>query len=234
MALAGLALAVGSAHAAVVIDFDSYSVGDINLQGPWVDFGGSLTSDVSTTVAFSGTQSLELKSDAAGYGSDVYIVDLNGAPVTSGQWNLSFQTYLPTGFDSHLALYQSQGAMPADFFVGAFPVLQGDNGVIVIEASSTPLVFGAWAKVEMLIDLDADTLAISYDGTPFHSGAWDTDATGTPSIGGLDWWAAGPNPSSGVSAYIDDLSLTQVPEPATMGLLSLGALLALKRRRRAS
>ncbi len=230
-AFAGLALA-GSAHAAVSIDFESYTVGDINGQGPWVDFGGSLLTNVSTAQAFSGTKSLELQSDGTNYGSDVYIVNLDGAPITSGKWSLSFQTFLPTGFDSHVALYQSQGAMPATFELGAFPVIQGNNGVIVNGASSTPLVFNAWTKFEMTIDLDADTLEISYGGTSFHSGVWDTDAPGAPSIGGLNWWQAGPNPSAGISAYIDDISLTQVPEPSSAALLGLGGLALMFRRRK--
>jgi hypothetical protein len=231
-AFAGLALVGTSAHAALSIDFDSYTPGDINGQGPWVDFGGTLPANVTTAQAFSGSQSLELQSDGAGYGSDVYIENLNGAPVTSGQWNLSFQTYLPTGYDGSLALYHSQGAMPSGFAEGAFMVLRGDSGFIDNAGSSASLVYNQWAEIELAIDLDNDTLAISYNGTQFHTGAWDTALTGTPSIGGIDWWQDGAGSVSGISAYIDDVSLTQVPEPSSAALLGLGGLALMFRRRK--
>ena len=235
MTLAALALAAGSAHAAVMIDFESYTVGNIHLQGPWVDFGGVLTSDVSTAQAFSGTQSLALSTTTDGaYGSDVYIENLDGAPITSGVWNLSFQVYVPNTYDGKVSLYQSQGAMPTTFELGSLMEVDNAAGAAVFKngIDSTTLVFDQWTKVEAVIDLDSNTLDISYGGTPFHSGIWDIDNPGSPSIGGLNWWAhGGATPGT---AYFDDLSLTQVPEPAAMGLLSLGALLTLKRRRRAS
>ncbi|WP_240610614.1 PEP-CTERM sorting domain-containing protein [Rubritalea profundi] len=146
---------------------------------------------------------------------------------------IAFQTYLPGGYDAHLALYHSQVAGNGAFDTGGFPVLQGDTGLIVNGASSAALVFDAWTEVKLEIDLDADTLDISYGGVVFHSGAWDNTDPGanSPSVGGINWWQAGPN-SSGTSAYIDDISLTQVPEPSSAALLGLGGLALILRRRK--
>lgn len=59
--IAGLGwLAAIPAYAAWTETFDSYPVGNINGNGPWVDWGGALPPDVSTAQANSGPNSLAL------------------------------------------------------------------------------------------------------------------------------------------------------------------------------
>ena len=105
-------------------------------------------------------------------------------------------------------------------------VIEDQNG----SGDTAPLVFGQWAEVKALIDLDNNTLNLSYNGTPFHSGVWDIDNPGSPSIGGLNWWAdSGATPGT---VYLDDLSLTQIPEPSAAALFGLAGLGLILRRRR--
>jgi hypothetical protein len=66
---------------------------------------------------------------------------------------------------------------------------------------------------------------------------------GTLNIGGGDyndipvmthwgmWGRTNASPDNGNTIFIDDISATAVPEPASLGLLSLGALAGLRRRR---
>ncbi len=234
---ATLVLLSSDARADYSDDFESYTLGNINGQGPWVDFGGALTPDVSNALALSGTQSLALSTNVGGgYGSDVYIGNLNGAPVTSGLWSLSFSTYVPGNFDGEAIFYESQGPMPTTFERGARVRLNNLAGAASFDVESTPdsapLVFDQWADIEMLIDLDNNTLDISYNGSPVHSGTWDNDNPGSPSLGGVNWWAQGGAAQGTV--YIDDLSLTQVvPEPSTIALGVLGLIgLAMCRKQR--
>lgn len=204
-------------------DFESYTLGDVSGQGPWANFGGPETPDISTAQAFTGTHSLALSTSTAidnlgGYGSDVFIPNINGALVTSGVWNLSFQLYIPTSFDGHFLMYLSQGTMPTVFEEGA--VLRANNNpdinpainrlsFIAGQNGTTPvrLVLDQWVEVTAMIDLDNDTTEFTYNGTVFNTGAWDIQNPGDESaIGGINFWVqAGFTPGT---IFLDDLSFT--------------------------
>ncbi|NQU22982.1 MAG: LamG domain-containing protein, partial [Candidatus Nealsonbacteria bacterium] len=181
VAMAGTAAAVDWLD-----DFESYTVGDINGQVmPWTDFGGDAKpTNISIDQAFSGTQSMKLVMGDPGYGSDVYNNFIGGEPArTTGQWSLAYQMYLTPDFDGNVLMYYN----PPDR---------------MINAGSTGTVFGDWAKVEMLIDLDAGTLVeASYDGIPFDSGTWSGN------ISYLNFWM--DNGTTG-AAYFDDFSLSAI------------------------
>ena len=73
-------IGVAAQSFAVTDDFESYDTGNIDGQGDWIDFGGTLLTNVSTDQALSGTKALKLTInpvdpnpfDIPGYGSDVY------------------------------------------------------------------------------------------------------------------------------------------------------------------
>jgi len=216
----------GVASADLSEDFDSYALGNIDGLGPWVDFGGTLTPDVTDTQAYSGTQSLALPVNGAegnGYGADVFIHQMNGETVTTGMWELSYQAYIPADFDGRQFMYISQGDPgPPDFVfktgvniiaenVAGLPQVRVEGGEV------TPLLLDQWAEISAMIDLDADTLEVSYNGTVFHSGTWQNSDLAAPQIGGMNAWAT--EGTTGTS-YIDDFSLQQVPEPGTLAMLA--------------
>ncbi len=237
--LTACVLAPVAAEADYVDDFEAPArvLGDIHNQGPWVDFGGTLTTDVVNNVAYSGEQCMAQTingAEANGYGSDVYIIDLDGAPVTSGTATVSYQLLIPQNFNGREFMWLSQGSMPGAFIKGAAFIADnraGQPAVLYDEDSgdSAPLVFDRWAEVVADIDLDNDTVSVSYDGTVFHTGAWDDANTGTPSIGGMNAWVQDGNSGT---AYVDDFSIV-VPEPGTVTLLLMGlAAIAVTWRRR--
>ena len=233
----------GTARAAWIENFDSYPVGNIDGNGPWVDWGGSLTPDVSTAQSLSGANSLRLSSNpdpGAGdaYGTDVYATTLDpGGVVSSGVWDLTYQLYVEPGFTGQAEMYVSQFAMDgtaASFSDGLWirTTTSGTIDLIGATATANPaVVYGAWTPVQLIIDLDADSVTATYGGNEFYSGVWDIATSGTPGLGGVNFWSDGPTGSAG-SFFVDDFSLQPVPEPALGGLLALGSLALIRSRRR--
>jgi|GEM_PF-5478997 len=242
MAIGTVAFAPTVATADYFDNFDSYALGNINGQGPWVYFGGALPSLVSNAQAFSGTQSLALSTVAAtgGYGSDTYIANWNGAPVTSGIWSGTLQLYIPAAFNGQLHMFFSQGAMPTTFDEGAWVRVNNNAGAgninrfnFVNGPTPAPLVYDQWAGLGIVINLDANTLDLAYNNAPFYSGAWDVQFPGGfIGLGGINFWVDGGSAPGG-TVYIDNFNLTQIPEPTSLGLSGLALLgLAGFRRKR--
>jgi len=242
VAVGMLILAPGAVHADWSDGFESYNPGDVGGQGPWIDFGGTLTADVSTAPdpVKTGAQSLAFSlnpTDGDSYGSDVYLTALNnGVAVTSGSWTISYQLYMPANYPGGAHMYFSQTPM-ISFRDGVWLQAKADGTLHygVDGPDFANLVHDAWAEVRLDIDLDADTVTASYDGTPFHTGVWDNNGdveTDTPGIGGINFWANSDGAGTGLSGsfFIDDFSIT--PEPAAMSLLALGGLAVLRRRRK--
>lgn len=231
-------------------DFESYTLGNIDGQGNWIDFGGVMANEVSSELAFSGNQSLKQTIGpiagnpvVPGYGSDLFL-DLP-LKKESGQWQLSYQLYVPASFNGAAALLASEGFIAEeDFDVGTFLVADGTTGFDEFflsidggnpESSALRLVRNQWVEVKSAIDLDTNVVDVFYNGSNFYSGPWDP-ANSTPgiddeiqSIGGLNLWVQGGN---GGSVYYDDIKLSAVPEPACVVLLLFGFIGLLLRIRR--
>jgi hypothetical protein len=96
-------------------------------------------------------------------------------------------------------------------------------------AGSVPTVMGRYANVTMVWDFQQSLAYSWYDGNLIDNGIPITDITA------LTGWtiqlshdeATGSGPEV---AWIDNFSITMVPEPGTLALLALGALGLLRRR----
>ena len=226
-------------------DFDSYALGDVGGQGAWVDFGGTLSADITDAFAHSGTQSLRVSInpavpnpvDVPGYGSDVFL-DLP-ADITSGQWNLSYWLHVPADFNGIGFGFFSEGSIDqGDFDYGMELIVDGDptSELFVytdgVQSFGRQLVRDAWVEVNALIKLDTNTLDVSYGGDSVFSGAWDPDALigEAPTLRGFNLWA---QDGVGGSIYYDDINLAPVvPEPAgvTLVLIALSGIQYFRRR----
>lgn len=223
--------AFGMQAFALTDSFESYAVGDIDGQGAWVDFGGTLPSLVSTDQARTGSQSLKQTINSAefdGYGSDLF----QNLPSVkdSGVWNLSYWVYTPSDFKGASILHLAENLI-VDFNIdfGLQLVADGSDGFNEFLGSqdgenaqmTTPLLRDQWVEVTAAIDLDNNTVNAFYGGNQVYSGSWDPDSTGAsdvPTLGGFDMWVQGTDGSG--SIYYDDFSL--VPEPSSIALLLLG------------
>ena len=230
-----------TAGATVVFDetFESYTLGDANGQGGWVDFGGDLLTNIVDTRANGGSQSIEFGTEAVPPAADQYgsdsTLDLS-APITSGQLAFSFDIYQPTGFDGQSNVYLSRGRTNApdfNFDLGMNLIGNGSTGVFSIEGlpTSTPIQFDQWVSVLVGIDLDADTAVASYGGVEIYSGAWNRGGTSPMQYQGLNVWANGTGANAS-EFNVDNLRLEIIPEPSGVALLGLAVFgLALRRRR---
>ena len=120
------------------------------------------------------------------------------------------------------------GAVAAFGFVGlniaagsstGSPIIQNQDGTAIV--SSTLYNFGEWANVTALFDFANEIVRGVFNGeligdVPFSS------AVGTQ-ITAVEMFMAGPQPPN-LTAQFDNLSVTAVPEPGTLTLLSTGVL----------
>ncbi len=229
------------AGAVVVLDetFESYTLGNANGQGGWIDFGGDLTTNIVNTRANGGTQSIEFGAEAVPpaanqYGSDSTL-DL-GAPETSGQLVFSLDIYQPTGFDARSNIFLSRGRTNApdfNFDPGMNLIGDGNTGLFSIEglATTTPILFDQWVSVLVNIDLDADTAVASYGGVELYNGQWNRGGATPTQYQGINIWANGEGTNAG-AFYVDNLRLESIPEPSGVMLLGFGLFGMVLRRRR--
>jgi len=232
LAIVGTAAFASTANAATIYEesFETYSLGDSNGQGGWVDFGGTRLTNVVNTISSGGTQSLEFLTNP-GYGSDTTL-DL-GSPITSGQLTLSYDIFQPTGYDGQAHVYLSRGAtLTGNFDAGLDLVGNGTTGLFGAGGTDTPLLLDQWVSVVVNIDLDADTAVATYGGTEIFNGAWLNGGTSPQVFQGMNAWTTGGEALS--SFNIDNMVLTStIPEPSSLALLGLGLAGSVIRRRRA-
>ena len=226
VAVAVVAMAATNAHA-WSDGFEDYAVGGgVIGQGAWVGWENVGTDDavVVNTIVHSGDKSLQVGGEA--------MVDLvpQFSGVTSGTWTVSAWTYVPSGttggFDmGGLSRHKGfQGATDTQWFghIG-FSLGDGTNGTFGSEA----VQYDTWVEIKSVLNIDAHTFDLSYDGVPSGSGSWNE--TLDNALVGLDVWT----PGGTGTMYVDDMSL--VPEPGTLSLLGVGGvclLLGCLRRRR--
>lgn len=209
-------------------DFDSYGDGQ-NLQGVngWKGWDNSAANaaNVSSAVASSAPHSVAIT--PTGPSDLVHELSTPG----TGQYTFSADTYLPAGstgvpFFIMLNTYNDGGAKNWSL------QQQFDNGTGLVSSAdghgiATPIIYNQWVPIRVDIDLGANTQAFTYGTTTLFSGvSWTEGASGggTLDIGAVNLW----NNNASVM-YYDNMSL--VPEPATLGLVLVGGLAMLKRRK---
>jgi hypothetical protein len=229
-------LGVGSADAAVIMDQDfddtgTFSPGITGNVGDAANTGGrwgvyDLTNiRISNTVALSGSQSTIVTRGGAAIGR-------TDAVVTTDVYEVSYAINRESS-DSEFMLQVGNnlsvsGALDLATFTRA-------NGQIYIwaggwSATTASAPVGEWTGVRMLVD----ELAMSYDLFVTPQGGSEAFVQ-TVSMAGaptnVNAVRMNPQGVSGTVTYFDDVLINEVPEPATLGLMSLGGLLLLRRGR---
>lgn len=187
---------------------------------------------VSAARAASGAQS-------AMYAQPDAITQLNGAQHTLGisgtTLTATFKLYIETGpaasfFGMSL---RSGNNHAASVTISAGGTVYGGGGAFALDLThplgSIANPMGAWHDVSITATQGSTAVGITVDAQTF------TDTLNTP-VGAMDGFGinAGKNTSAGPSilAYFDDVSVTAVPEPASIAALGAGLALTIRRRRR--
>ena len=223
--LVAVVVMAASVNAGVYVeDFDSYAVGsNMNGQGGWEDWSGPTAA--GGIVSLVKTVDSDNVIDISG-GSDLCYDQMD---YTSGGVSFSMNQYIPstsTGvtyfilLNEHLAA--PSWAMQLSFDLG--------TGLVQADMDSSLGTFSIltdqWASIEANIDLDNNTVKVYYEGTLIRDGAFSYDAEPVQ-LTTLDLFA-----NNADVVYYDDFAVAEVPEPATMGLLGMGALALFRRRRK--
>ena len=206
--------AVASAFAAGtggVLNFDENRWGEVS-NGLAIDvlFSGGSKSLAITPSSTSGTVSLDgnltnRKAISGGSGAANLPVGLPGGVITAGTTNMTFTVGALTGGD-------------AGEIVGSF-------GATLLSRTSRDL-----GTVQAVATLDdSSTATASYAVGAMAAGTGDT-FFGFVAPAGRSIASVAFTWSGDVTSF-DDVAFTTVPEPATMALLAVGGLIAIRRRR---
>lgn len=211
-----------SSQATLTENFDSYADGtQIHGISPWEGWGGDPAAGALVTSLYSASGPNSL---AIAAGSDL-VANLSG--YVGGQWVITANTYVPTEATGNNYFILMDGYASGNDWAAQVLFEAGNDRIVDADntAATVPLVRDAWVELRADIDLDANTLAISYGGTPLVvSRTWSAENKLT--IEAIDLY----NDGGASTIYYDDIRV--IPEPASLVLLGLGGLLVAFRRNR--
>ncbi len=187
--VASAGLFAGSGAAAQVIggnplifadDFESYAPGLFPCEGPGCIGPGGWTlwwyghsagpnpGEIVEGTAFSGARAVRVSA-----GSDF----LRSGHLAQRAWRVRAQTWFPvdatapTDHGYFILLNECNVRPPITFSV--LVLFEGPSGFVKLigTEAAVPLVRGEWAPIELEIDLDENTMSVSYDGAPLARSA---------------------------------------------------------------
>jgi len=134
-------------------------------------------------------------SDAHAYsGSNSVVVAQNNdlvktfGELTSGEYKISFQVYIPTGKAGYFNTLA--GFTPNPFNWGMEAYFDAGGGGRLFGGSATAVNFSyatdTWQEVEVIVDLDNDMAQFRFDGNIIHTWQWTLGASGGTSPLQLD------------------------------------------------
>ena len=188
------------AGAALCDNFDAYTAGEALGPGAswWTTWsgteGGSEDALVSADFAYSGANSALIPEG----GTTDAILKLGN--LTTGKYHLTWQMYIP---DTKIGYYNIQESetpgVAWNYEVYFGNVTSGTGDIIAPTTATFTYPVGEWFEAEHIIDLDANTMEIYYDGVL----VLEYEYLG--SIGAIDFYSAAANNK----CYIDDVVLME-------------------------
>jgi hypothetical protein len=182
-------------------NFDSYAVGsEIIGQGGWEGWegGAGVGALVDDDFSVSPSNSLNV--------STVTDIVHQFSGYTTGQYTVTAQQYIPTGFAGQ-SYFIIQNTYPVSTNWSTQVTFDSSTGQAANTGSSTgtiPYVTDEWVELRVEIDLDANTQTFFYDGQQLYSGTWTEEVSGggALNIASINLFANGASP-----VYYDDISI---------------------------
>jgi len=202
---------VGFSQTLYQSSFESFNAGDhLAVVDPnWTTWssapGGTEDPVISTDVAATGTKSVLV----SGVNDAVFPI----ANLTQGLFKMSFEMYIPTGFNGYFNMLQlfagtsSEWGMQVFFDAGGMGSIDGGAQA----AATFTYPYDTWMSIENVIDLDNDWAEFYIDGALIHGWVWSSGTFGTGTLnqlGGMNMYAWAENGTP--KYYFDDVKFEAV------------------------
>lgn len=182
----------------------------------------------SSAFSHSGQNSIDIAGSPTAYLSDL----VQTYTATSGQWLYNAWQFIPSstsGSETYFILmntYNDNGAKnwstQVKFDLNNNIVFDDLGGAV----GSLPLVRDQWVPISVSINLDTNSQTVFYNNQQLFTAPWVRMSGGALSLAAVDLYG-----SSASHTYYDDISLTAVPESATIALAGAAGFVAFPRRR---
>ncbi len=199
-----------------------FTAGPLGSQGGWAPSFGT---DPTVTAAFSrtGDQSLVVSGADAEFGQS----ELAGPfSTTAPQISIKYSVYLDET-SNWSNTFITWGFSAPGTFLGQIPIRDGSNAVLRPadeDLFPTAIDLGAWIDLELVFDFPSQTQEGFVNGASIGSTAFPMPATEL--TGGQLFFTNFDG--NDITFYVDDMSITGVPEPSTgilvAGLVALGVV----------
>lgn len=226
--------------------FEDFTLGQVADQGKWVSYSGAENSNVVDTTAYSGEQALDMvfQTYSARRGRDFGQIMVDGPNNTVSYYFRMGGVFGDPG-DAWMRFYWEGEIAYPNVPTLIQTQVYSNRGLYYVDPSTGGVVNttkviadDTWYKFNYVYNPAAGTMRWMVD--PAAGGANILDLTigaptGVRGIFELSWTTT-RYPNSGFHTYIDDLSVSVVPEPSSMlalavGLAPLGGALVRRRRR---
>jgi hypothetical protein len=242
----------GAAQAATVyqtgFEPTTYAIGKLGGQDGWQNWGTPASDFTVQNTIYEGTQAVKATASSNGHTEARYLDSVLSVGATD-ILTLSYDQYLPTAWFAVVPGNVGSRTLA----VTARPVQGGPNdpyyqivlstwkdstqtqrigfgvdGNQLAVAFDQSLLENKWANMRIVVNNGTGSAEAFLNNASLGTKAFT--AGGVTSVEYLDIYASSGAMGS-MDAYIDNLSLSVVPEPATIGLLGLGALSLLRRKK---